>query len=53
MFSLRLRGEDYLYQANVGFKDQLTGQSIAFGDRKQNDFVFSLGFQMFLNPPGR
>jgi hypothetical protein len=53
MFSLRLRGEDYFYQANVGFKDQLTGQSIAFGDRKQNDFVFSLGFQMFLNPSGR
>lgn len=53
VFSLRLRGEDYFYQANVGFKDQLTGQSIAFGDRKQNDFVFSLGFQMFLNPSGR
>jgi hypothetical protein len=50
MFSLRLRGEDYFYQANVGFKDNQTGQSISFSDRKQNDFVFSLGFQMFLNP---
>jgi hypothetical protein len=49
MFSLRLRGEDYFYQSNVGFKDSQTGQSISFGDRKQNDFVFSLGFQMFLN----
>ena len=47
-FSLRLRGEDYMYQANVGFKSA-TGQSIAFGDRRQSDFVFSLGFQMFLN----
>ena len=50
MFSLRLRGEDYIYQSNVGFKNDLTGQSIAFGDRKQSDFVFSLGLQMFLNP---
>jgi hypothetical protein len=53
MFSLRLRGEDYIYQANVGFKDKLTGQTIPFGERQQNDFVFSLGLQMFLNPSGR
>jgi hypothetical protein len=49
-FSLRLRGEDYLYQANLGFKDATTGQSISFGERRQNDVVVSLGFQMFLNP---
>ena len=53
MFSLRIRGEDYFYQANLGFKDKLTGATTSFGDRKQSDFVFSLGLQMFLNPTGR
>jgi len=53
MFSLRLRGEDYFYQANLGFKDNLTGATMSFGDRKQSDFVFSLGLQMFLNPSSR
>jgi outer membrane protein W len=47
---LRLRAEDYAYQAKVGFKSDVNpSDNITLDERRQNDFVFSLGFQMFLN----
>jgi hypothetical protein len=50
-FSLRLRGEDYMYESKIGFKSSASpSQTFSFDSRKQNDFVFSLGFQVFLNP---
>jgi len=47
---LRLRAEDYIYQAKVGFQSNVNpSDNITLDERRQNDFVFSLGFQMFLN----
>jgi outer membrane protein W len=47
---LRLRAEDYVYQAKIGFKSDVNpSNNITLDERRQSDFVFSLGFQMFLN----
>lgn len=49
-FALRLRAEDYIYQAKLGFKSNTNpSDNITLAERRQSDFVFSVGFQMFLN----
>lgn len=42
---LRLRAEDYLYRANLGYRSTTGLESFDFGSRTQNDFVFSAGLQ--------
>jgi outer membrane protein W len=47
---IRLRAENYLYQAKLKFVDKLDPSgSFAFDSRIQNDFIFSAGVQLFLN----
>ena len=49
-FAVRLRAEDYVYQAKLGFQSNVNpSDNIVLDERRQNDLVFSLGFQVFLN----
>ena len=49
--ALRLRVEDYLYRAKLGFESSLNpSDNLSLGARTQNDFVVSLGLQIFLKP---
>lgn len=46
---LRLRAEDYIYSAKIGYKGATAADNFAFDSRTQNDFVLSAGLQIFLN----
>ena len=47
---LRLRVENYMYQAKLGYENFLVpGEKLTFDGRMQNDFVISAGLQIFLN----
>jgi len=49
--ALRLRVEDYVYRTKLGFESYTTpSDNFSLDARTQNDFVVSLGFQIFLNP---
>jgi len=48
---LRLRAEDYIYRAKMGFESSvLASDSRQFASRTQHDVVLSAGLQFFLNP---
>jgi hypothetical protein len=47
--SIRLRAEDYMYRAKLGWADLDPNSSYMFGSGTNNDFVFSLGLQFMLN----
>ena len=50
MISVRLRAEDYMYSAKIGYKSSISPtNNLAFDSRFQNDLVFSAGLQLFLN----
>ena len=46
---LRLRAEDYIYSAKLGYKGATAADNYSFDSRTQNDFVISAGLQLFLN----
>jgi len=47
---LRLRVENYMYKAKIGYESfGSPSNSLAFDSRTQNDFVLSAGLQFFLN----
>lgn len=47
--ALRLRAEDYMYQAKLGFKDRLDpSDSFTFDERFQHDLILSVGLQIGL-----
>ncbi|MEW5915171.1 MAG: hypothetical protein AB1762_02145 [Gemmatimonadota bacterium] len=47
--ALRMRAEDYMYQAKLGFKDRVDpADNITFDKKFQHDFVFSVGLQIGL-----
>ena len=48
-FGIRLRGEDYIYQAKIGWSGANASERFAFNSRMQHDFVFSAGFQLNLS----
>jgi outer membrane protein W len=49
--ALRFRIEDYIYQSKLGFQSYNTpADSYVLSARTQNDFVISLGLQLFVNP---
>jgi hypothetical protein len=46
---VRLRAEDFLYQAKLGYQPSAApGQTIQFGPKLQNDVVLSAGLQVFM-----
>jgi len=47
--SIRLRAEDYMYRANLGWADLDPSSSYMFGTGTNNDFVFSMGLQFMLD----
>lgn len=47
---VRLRAEDYMYQAKLGWKATNPNDSYSFNSRFQHDFVFSAGLQVMLLP---
>ena len=48
-FAVRLRAEDYVYQAKLGFQSNVNpSDNIVLDERRHNDLVFSLWFQVFL-----
>lgn len=49
-FGIRLRAEDYMYQAKLGWNATNATESYTFNSRMQHDFVFSAGMQFMLNP---
>jgi outer membrane protein W len=47
---VRLRVENYMYRAKIGYENSLTpSNNYSFDGRMQNDFVVSAGLQIFLN----
>jgi hypothetical protein len=48
--AMRLRVEDYMYQSKIGWKATDPTESFSFDSKLQNDFVFSVGLQLFMNP---
>jgi outer membrane protein W len=49
--ALRLRVENYMYRAKLGFESSVSpADSYTLSARTQNDFVVSLGLQLFVNP---
>ncbi|HVX38548.1 MAG TPA: hypothetical protein VHB25_03160 [Gemmatimonadaceae bacterium] len=49
-FGIRVRAEDYMYQAKLGWNAVNANNSYTFNSRMQHDFVFSAGLQFMLNP---
>lgn len=46
-FALRLRAENYLYQAKLRYEGRMRSDDMSFDSRLQNDLVFSVGFQFW------
>ena len=46
-FALRLRAENFLYQAKLNYEGRMTADNMSFDSRIQNDLVFSIGFQFW------